>query len=108
MLDCFFSDNCEGSSRDLFERVWSGTFENGVGDVGKDTGDDIRNGEVRVPKLDGRDSFDSEVTKDFTSGKEGSSAASVHRTVGRDILSESFLVGADSSFCSISDISICK
>lgn len=104
MLDCFFS---EGSSKDLLERVWSGAFVNGVGDVGKDKGDDNFKGDVGVPKLDGKDSFESEFTKALGSDTGMLSAVSVQRTVGKDILSE-LLRDDDSSSCSSSDISIWK
>lgn len=104
VLDCFFS---EGSSRDLLERVWSGAFVNGVGDVGKDKGDDNLKCVVGVPKVEGKDCLDSEFTKAVASGIAVLSVASVHRTVGKDILRE-LLRDDDSSSCSVSDITIWK
>lgn len=75
------------------------TVLNGLGEDGNDIGDDNRNGDVGVERLEGNDNFDSDVTNDLS----GISACSVgSRTVGRDILSAPFLVVAVSSVCGCS------
>lgn len=72
------------------------TVLNGLGEDGNDIGDDNRNGDVGVERLEGNDNLDSDVTN----GLSGISACSVgSRTVGRDILSATFLVDADSAVC---------
>lgn len=56
------------------------------GDVGNDIGDDKCSGDVGVPKLEGRDIFESEHIKEFLIGSGMSDIGSgVQRTVGKDI-----------------------
>lgn len=72
------------------------TVLKGLGEDGSDIGDDNRNGDVGVERLEGNDNLDSDVMNDLS----GISACSVgSRTVGRDILRAPFLVDAVSSVC---------
>lgn len=72
------------------------TVLNGLGEDGNDIGDDNRNGDVGVERLEGNDNLDSDVTNDLS----GISTCSVgSRTVGRDILRAPFLVDDDSLVC---------
>lgn len=67
------------------------------GDVGKDMGEDAFKGDVGVPKLDGKDKFESDVTNEFVLTESIFEVSGVHSTVGRDILSELLLVDVASS-----------
>lgn len=62
--------------------------------AGRDRGEDNRNGDVGVPKLDGRDNLDSEERKVFGTEKMSglSEVSGVQRTVGKDTLRDPFLV----------------
>lgn len=71
-----FADDCD----EVFTR----------GDDGRDKGEDTFSGEVGVPKLDGRDNFDSEETNEVLMDlSDFSSESEVQRTVGNEILRES-------------------
>lgn len=75
------------------------TVLKGLGEDGNDIGEDNRNGDVGVERLEGNDNLDSDVTNDLS----GIFACSVgSRTVGRDILSAPFFVDVDSSVCGLS------
>lgn len=71
------------------------------GEDGNDSGDDSLNGDVGVPKLDGRDIFESEEMIEFTLidiSELSSVGSGVQRTVGSDTLCVLLIVG----FCSVS------
>lgn len=67
---------------------------NGEGVAGKDRGEDNLRGDVGVPKLEGKDNFDSDVTNvfPFTRISSLSDDSGVQRTVGKVIFNGLLLV----------------
>lgn len=91
------AEDCRDPPKDLVDGGgWDPvTLTKGVGDAGNDKGDDSLKGEVGVPRLEGKESLDS----DDTNGLDLDMLLSLvveseeHRTFGRIIVIEPFGVG---------------
>lgn len=66
-------------------------FVNGDGEAGNDKGEERRKGDVGVPRLDGRESLDSDDTNVLVGMSLFSEGSGVQRTVGKVIFRVLFL-----------------